>query len=100
MQIASRPQDEATVLRIAHAYQQATTWHERRPSLDSGQARPASRTPPWAPAAMAVDPDLDAFVTARLRLSGIQLSERARQQLGEAAPVVMTMVARVRSTGR
>ena len=58
MQIASRPQDEATVLRIAHAYQQATTWHERRPSLDAGQARPASRTPPWVPAAMAVDPDL------------------------------------------
>jgi aspartyl-tRNA(Asn)/glutamyl-tRNA(Gln) amidotransferase subunit A len=96
MQIASRPQDDATVLRIAHAYQQATTWHERRPSLDAGQARPASRTPPWAPAAMAADPDLDAFITARLRLSGIQLCERARQQLGEAAPVVMAMAARVR----
>jgi aspartyl-tRNA(Asn)/glutamyl-tRNA(Gln) amidotransferase subunit A len=97
MQIASRPQDEAAVLRVAHAYQQATTWHERRPSLNSGQARPASRTPPWAPAAGAADPDLDALVSARLRLSGIRLGDRARQQLGEATPVVMAMAARVRS---
>ncbi|MGH7847094.1 MAG: amidase family protein, partial [Candidatus Binatia bacterium] len=33
MQIAGRPFDEATVLRIAHSYEQATTWHEQRPTL-------------------------------------------------------------------
>lgn len=31
LQIAGRPFDEATVLRVAHAYEQATTWHLRRP---------------------------------------------------------------------
>tara|TARA_B100000315_G_scaffold93266_2_gene85832 strand:+ start:878 stop:2305 length:1428 start_codon:yes stop_codon:yes gene_type:complete len=31
MQIAGRPFDEATVLRVAHAYEQATQWHNRRP---------------------------------------------------------------------
>ena len=31
LQIAGRAFDEATVLRIAHAYEQATPWHERRP---------------------------------------------------------------------
>jgi aspartyl-tRNA(Asn)/glutamyl-tRNA(Gln) amidotransferase subunit A len=31
MQIAGRPFDEATVLRLAHAYEQATDWHLRRP---------------------------------------------------------------------
>jgi aspartyl-tRNA(Asn)/glutamyl-tRNA(Gln) amidotransferase subunit A len=31
LQIACRPYDEATALRIGWAYQQATDWHERRP---------------------------------------------------------------------
>ena len=30
LQLAGRPFDEATVLRAAHAYEQATTWHTRR----------------------------------------------------------------------
>ena len=33
MQIAGRPFDESTVLRVAHAYQQTTTWHTRRPPI-------------------------------------------------------------------
>ncbi len=31
LQIAGRPWAEATVLRVAHAYQQITDWHTRRP---------------------------------------------------------------------
>ena len=31
LQIVGRPFDEATVLRVGHAYQQATAWHRRRP---------------------------------------------------------------------
>jgi len=34
LQIAAAPFAEATVLRIAHAYQQATDWHRRHPTLD------------------------------------------------------------------
>ena len=33
MQIAGRPFDEATVLRVGHAYEQATDWHSRTPAL-------------------------------------------------------------------
>ena len=33
MQLAGRPFDEATVFRAAHAYEQATDWHTRRPPL-------------------------------------------------------------------
>ena len=33
LQIAAAPFAEATVLRIAHAYQQATDWHQRHPQL-------------------------------------------------------------------
>ena len=31
IQIVGRPYDEATVLRIARAYERATAWHTRRP---------------------------------------------------------------------
>ena len=34
MQIVGRPFDEATVLRVADAYQRATDWHTRRPPFD------------------------------------------------------------------
>ncbi len=33
MQIVGKPFDEAMVLRVAHAYEQATEWHTRQPSL-------------------------------------------------------------------
>jgi aspartyl-tRNA(Asn)/glutamyl-tRNA(Gln) amidotransferase subunit A len=33
LQIAGKPFDEATVLRLAHAYEQQTDWHQRRPPL-------------------------------------------------------------------
>ena len=35
LQIMGRAFDEATVLRAAHAYEQATEWHTRRPTLPS-----------------------------------------------------------------
>ena len=34
MQIAARPFDDATVLRVAHAYEKATPWRSVRPRLD------------------------------------------------------------------
>lgn len=33
LQIIGKPLDEATVLRVAYAYEQATEWHRRRPAL-------------------------------------------------------------------
>jgi aspartyl-tRNA(Asn)/glutamyl-tRNA(Gln) amidotransferase subunit A len=33
LQIAGRPWDEASVLRVAHTYQQTTEWHQRRPAI-------------------------------------------------------------------
>jgi aspartyl-tRNA(Asn)/glutamyl-tRNA(Gln) amidotransferase subunit A len=34
LQLAGRRFDEATVLRVGHAYEQSTDWHRRRPPLD------------------------------------------------------------------
>lgn len=33
MQISGRPQADSTVLRLAHAYEQATEWHKRKPKI-------------------------------------------------------------------
>jgi len=33
LQLAGRPFEETTVLRIGHAYEQATAWHTRRPPV-------------------------------------------------------------------
>jgi aspartyl-tRNA(Asn)/glutamyl-tRNA(Gln) amidotransferase subunit A len=33
LQITGKPFDEATLLRVAHAYEQATPWHKQRPRL-------------------------------------------------------------------
>ncbi len=35
MQISARPQADSTVLRLAHAYEQATEWHKRKPMIVS-----------------------------------------------------------------
>jgi aspartyl-tRNA(Asn)/glutamyl-tRNA(Gln) amidotransferase subunit A len=33
LQVIGRPFDEETVLRVGHAYEQATEWHRRRANL-------------------------------------------------------------------
>src|SRR5947207_3383913 len=38
LQLVGRPSDEATVLRVGHAYQEATRWHEKRPPDPAGRA--------------------------------------------------------------
>jgi aspartyl-tRNA(Asn)/glutamyl-tRNA(Gln) amidotransferase subunit A len=35
LQLIGRAFDEGTLLRVAHAYEQATTWHQRRPALET-----------------------------------------------------------------
>jgi aspartyl-tRNA(Asn)/glutamyl-tRNA(Gln) amidotransferase subunit A len=35
LQIIGRPFEEATILRLAYAYEQCTTWHKQKPRLSS-----------------------------------------------------------------
>ncbi|HKW90443.1 MAG TPA: amidase, partial [Methylomirabilota bacterium] len=46
MQILGRPFGEPTILRIGHAYERATEWHTRRPTLVPGATAPAVTPPP------------------------------------------------------
>src|SRR2546425_10898989 len=46
MQILGRPFGETTILRVGHAYEQATEWHTRRPGVVPGAEAPAVTPPP------------------------------------------------------
>jgi aspartyl-tRNA(Asn)/glutamyl-tRNA(Gln) amidotransferase subunit A len=95
MQIAGRPFDDATVLRVAHAYERATPWRSRRPQLDPNAE--FSTTPPPLP-----DPEpaqIDATTRDRVaiacRAAGLTLTERQFEMACAAAPYVIAMTARL-----
>ena len=94
LQISGRPMDDATILRIGHAYEEATTWRQRRPALVPGATQPPLPTIP-EPAS-----DLDAAgrdaVAQACRRAGLSLTERQLEMVCVAAPYVEAMTARLR----
>ncbi len=91
MQIVGRPFAEATVLRAAHAYEQATEWRKRRPRLD-----PAARFSTALPAVPEPEPgDVDGATRDRAasaaRAAGLNLSDRQFAMLCAAVPYVEAM---------
>ena len=97
MQILGRPFDEATVLRVGYAYQQATTWHQQHPQLHAGMSAPVL-TPPPILAGTAEQTDAatrDACARAAQR-AGLQLNDEQFAQLLEGAPYALSMVKRLR----
>lgn len=100
LQIVGRPFDEAGILGVAHAYQQETDWHQRRPSFATPLPTPTTRMPDWTPAEIAEDPLIDDYVEACLRTHGIRLSDRQRRQLREGAVSLLSTAGIVRGHGR
>lgn len=88
MQIVGRPFDEATVLRVAHAYEAATRWQTRRPALVPG-AKPAPVGPPPAQSPDSPDGSTRAFVDAMLARAGLSPSDAVRAAAYAAAPAVL-----------
>lgn len=91
MQVVGRPFDETTVLRAAHAYEQATSWRDRRPAV--GAAAPLAETPEPSPA---TDESYRDRVSAAIAQAGLALSEEDFEQVLAAAPHVEAMVGRLR----
>jgi aspartyl-tRNA(Asn)/glutamyl-tRNA(Gln) amidotransferase subunit A len=96
MQVIGRPFDEATVLRVGHAYQQATDWHLRRPRLVPGtpQARVDASGNEPRPADM--DARTRAHVLGMAARAGLRLNERQQAILLETAPYALAMAERIR----
>ncbi len=95
MQIAGRPFDDATVLRIADAYERATSWRSRRPTID-----PSFR--PKSPASLPAIGKAEIGQAYRdelellCRRAGLILSARHFEHLCLAAPHLEAMLGRLR----
>jgi aspartyl-tRNA(Asn)/glutamyl-tRNA(Gln) amidotransferase subunit A len=96
MQIIGRPLDEETVLRIAHTYEKATPWRDRRPTLTAGAAPTPITAGAEAAAAPVVDGPLSARVDMMARRAGLKLDSGLFAMLCEAAPHALAMASRIR----
>ena len=97
MQLMGRPFDEATLLRIGHAYEQATEWHTRAPQLVAGTPQPPLTPPRHAPSTPStLDPAQIDLVRALVKKAKLPLDERQMAIVLEAAPYVLAMADRVR----
>ena len=96
MQIAGRPFDEATVLRVGDAYERATTWRNRRPELKAGAKAPRLVAPTEERRySMDVENDTRATVEEAIRRAGLTLTGDQRALLYRVAPTVLAAVRRI-----
>jgi aspartyl-tRNA(Asn)/glutamyl-tRNA(Gln) amidotransferase subunit A len=95
MQIVGRPFDDATVLRVAHAYEMATPWRAKRPQLDPDAKFSTALPLVPDPEPIHIDMATRDRVTAACQAAGLTLSERQFDMLCAAAPYVTAMTARL-----
>jgi aspartyl-tRNA(Asn)/glutamyl-tRNA(Gln) amidotransferase subunit A len=96
MQILGRPFQETTILRIGHAYERATDWHARRPTLVPGATAPEVTPPPVLSVSGEADAGLRDLCVKAARRAGLQLDDLMLAQLLEGAPYALGMVQRLR----
>jgi aspartyl-tRNA(Asn)/glutamyl-tRNA(Gln) amidotransferase subunit A len=96
MQVIGRPFDEATVLRVGHAYQKATDWHQRRPRLLPGTRQPPVDASGNEPKPADMDAKTRTLVLDMAARAGLKLNERQQAILLETAPYALAMAERIR----
>lgn len=96
MQVIGKPFDDATVLRVGHAYEQATAWRARRPGLVPDTPQPALNTKSNEPDASQVDAKTRALVLDMAARAGLKLDDYRQTILLETAPYALAMAERVR----
>ena len=96
MQVLGRPFDEATVLRVGHAYERATQWRKQRPQLVAGATAPHIDPPPVLSGSPDPGPKVRALCEAMAKRAGLKLSDQQFAQLLEGAPYALGMVERLR----
>jgi aspartyl-tRNA(Asn)/glutamyl-tRNA(Gln) amidotransferase subunit A len=94
MQLAGRPFDETTVLRVGHAYELATDWRNRRPELVRGSLAP--RLNAVVPAAVQpIDPQTRMAVEVALARARLHLDERQLERIHEVAVPALAAARRI-----
>ena len=96
MQVIGQPFDEATVLCVGHAYEQATAWRARRPQLTAGAAQPPLNPKGNEPDASSVDAKTKALALDMAARAGLKLNEYQQTILLETAPYALAMAERIR----
>ena len=97
MQIIGRPFGETTILRVGHAYEQATPWHTRRPQLVRGAAAPEVIPPPvLSGTGVHVDTETRDLCVKSAKRARLPLDDLMLAQLLEGAPYALGMVQRLR----
>jgi aspartyl-tRNA(Asn)/glutamyl-tRNA(Gln) amidotransferase subunit A len=95
MQIVGRPFDDATVLKVGHAYEQATEWKNRRPALtDDAKSLPVE-APPMTTDTSGIDDETRRIVDVAVKRAGLDLPEAIYDQVLEAAPHVLDVAKRL-----
>jgi aspartyl-tRNA(Asn)/glutamyl-tRNA(Gln) amidotransferase subunit A len=96
MQVVSRPFDEQAVFRVAHAYEKATPWRDRRPALTEGAKPRAIAAEPIPSTPAGADAEMQRFVRRVASQAGLKLTDRLLVQMCEAAPYARAMAQRLR----
>ncbi len=95
MQILGRPFEDATVLKIGHAYQQACPWHRRRAPMTDHQPVPRLVAPPLLTGTEdATDTHTRQLCIQAATAAGVQLDDFMLRQMLEGAPHALAMKAR------
>lgn len=95
MQVAGRPFDDATVLRVADAYERATPWRTKRPRLDPDASFPTAPPPVPDPEPAEIDAATGERVAIACRAAGLTLSDRQFEIACAGAPYVIAMTGRL-----
>jgi aspartyl-tRNA(Asn)/glutamyl-tRNA(Gln) amidotransferase subunit A len=98
MQIVGRPFDDATVLKVGHAYEQATDWKTRRPQLVAGAKPLPAEAPPMTTDTSHVDDRTRRIVEVAVQRAGFDLPEAIYDQVLEGAPHVLDVAKRLRGS--
>ena len=95
MQVVGRPFDDATVLRVADAYERATPWRKRRPQLDPDAEFSNALPPVPDPEPAQIDAATRERVAIACRAAGLTLLDRQFEIACTAAPYVVAMTGRL-----
>jgi aspartyl-tRNA(Asn)/glutamyl-tRNA(Gln) amidotransferase subunit A len=95
MQVVGRPFDDATVLRVAHAYEKATPWRTKRPRLQPGTEFSTAVPPVPDPVSAEIDAAARERVAVACRAARLTLSDRQFEIACAAAPYVTAMTNRL-----
>jgi aspartyl-tRNA(Asn)/glutamyl-tRNA(Gln) amidotransferase subunit A len=94
--ISGKPFSEPVVLNAAHAFEKATAWRKRRPSLSADMEKPPTGEIPVIPDIAGVDDATKSRAAAAVEGAGLTLDELMLDEVYEAAPYIYEMSARLR----